>query len=118
MKRFVTTTTLIALLGAPSAFAQQSYVDVADDARVEALNISVEDLDDKDVYDSGGREIGDVEEVLGSDERTPTAIVVDFNDHIVEHDRIVQMADTALESDRLVIRLDKGTLQELERYDE
>ena len=117
MKRFVTTTTLIALL-APSAFAQQSYVDVADDARIEALNISVEDLDDKDVYDVGGREIGEVEEVLGSDERTPTAIVVDFNDHIVEHDRIVQIADTALESDRLVIRLDQEALQELERYDE
>ncbi|MEE2952145.1 MAG: PRC-barrel domain-containing protein [Pseudomonadota bacterium] len=118
MKRFVTTTTLIALLGAPSASAQQSYVDVADDARVAVLNISVENLDDKDVYDVGGREIGEVEVVLGSDERTPTAIVIDFNDHIVEHDRIVQIADTALESDRLVIRLDQEALQELERYDE
>lgn len=118
MKRLAATTALFAIVSATGAFAQQSYVDVSDDARVEALNVSADDLDDMDVYDAGGQKIGEVEEILGSDERTPTAIAVDFEDGIVEHDRIVQIADTAIESDRLVIRLDQNALQGLERYDD
>lgn len=75
------------LVGA--AHAQSGLVEVRDRAQVAAFGASADDVDDWDVFDAAGTEIGEVEEVVGTDRDTPTALVVDFEGNAGYADRDV-----------------------------
>lgn len=85
---------------------ERDVVEIDDDFVVAAFNVPVDVLDDYDVYDRNGEYVGEVEEVIGTDAQTATAIVVEFDgpgwfDDDVE--RVVDISEFTIENDRLVI---------------
>ena len=95
-----------------TAFAQTSgLVDIDDDVMVAALNMEADDVDDLDVYDAAGSEIGDVEDVVGTDANTPTALVVDFEgDAYGDEDRVIGLKHFTMAGDRLTLSLDAAAV--------
>ena len=87
---------------------ERDVVEIDDDFVVPAFNVPVDVLDDYDVYDRNGEYVGEVEDVIGPDAQTATAIVVEFDgpgwfltDDDVE--RVVDISEFNIENDRLVI---------------
>ena len=62
-----------------SAMAQSHLVEIPDRVTVATLGTDVDTIDDWDVFAPDGTKLGDVEEVLGTDPRTPTALAIDFD---------------------------------------
>lgn len=116
MTAFTTKTFHIALLSAGlfagTAFAQSAgLVDVDDDAMITAFSMEVDDIDDMDVYDATGAEIGEVEEVVGTDENTPTALVVDFDgDAYGDEERVIGLEHFTVAGDRLTLSIDAAAV--------
>lgn len=92
---------LAASLGA--AAAQTGLVELRDSVHVAAFGMTVDRIDDLDVF-VDGRKVGDVEEVLGTDASTATALVVDFEDDAgyPDRDAIVPIGRFTLDGNRLV----------------
>ncbi|TJZ94053.1 DUF2171 domain-containing protein [Paracoccus gahaiensis] len=89
--------------GAAETGAMADMSELDDSVMITGWDMSVDDVEDMDVHDADGNQIGEVEEVLGRDE-TAEAIVVDFDDDqgYEGEDRIVPLdmlsvADDALE---------------------
>ncbi|UIJ73518.1 PRC-barrel domain-containing protein [Aurantimonas sp. HBX-1] len=99
---------LSAGLFAGAAFAQTAgLVDVDDNVMVPPFNVTVDDLDDMDVYDAAGTEIGEIEEVVGTDANTPTAFVVDFDDQgYGDEERVIGLENFAMDGARMTLSLD------------
>ena len=94
---------VLALTASP-ALAQQGWVEIADDVQVPSFGINVDRVDDLDVY-VDGREIGDVEEVLGRSAEEPAALVIDFDDDAGYGDRddvIIPIDRFRLDGNRLM----------------
>lgn len=92
------------LAAAGPAFAQTGLVELRDSVTVPAFGLTVDQVDDLDVV-VDGRVVGDIEEVLGTDANTATALVVDFDDGAGYGDRddvIVPIARFRLDGNRLV----------------
>lgn len=91
---------------AGSALAQSALVEVRDDVMVEAFGAIADRVDDWDVYDVSGKEIGEVEEVVGADRDTPTALVVDFDDDSAYPDRdvVIPLDELVYENGRLILK--------------
>ena len=118
MKLTITSAAISALLLAGTAVAQGTYTELEDDVQVSEFSMTVDDLDDMEVHNSAGDEIGEVEEVLGMDDQTATALAVDFNDDVAENDRVVQLTDLSMDGDRLVVGLDNDAISQLEEFDD
>ena len=91
-----------------AANAQTALVEVSDATIVQPFGIAADLLDDIDVYAAAGVEVGDVEEIVGSDANTPTHLVIDFDDQGGFPDRddvLVPVEAFALEANRLIISL-------------
>lgn len=116
MKYITTFATISGLLVAGTAHAQATYAELDDDVQVPAFSMSVDALEDMDVYNADGRQIGEVEDVLGIDASTATAVSVDFDDSMAEDDRIVELTSLTLDGDRLVLGLDEAAIGELPVY--
>lgn len=105
--RTLTAAALSATL-ATAAMAQTQLVDVDDNVIVEPFGIAAGLLDDIDVYTAAGVEVGDVEEIIGTNAQTATHFVVDFDDEAGYPDRddvIVPLDAFTLEANRLVISI-------------
>jgi hypothetical protein len=116
-----TTAALAALLAlSGSAFAQTPLVEIADDVMVDQLGANVDTVDDWDVFLADGTEIGDVDEVLGSDAATPTALGVDFegNNGYADRDVVVPLDQFALVNGRLVLNADPAAVQAMPEWDD
>ena len=87
------------------AFAQTAWVEIDDEVRVPAFDARADDVDDWDVYDAAGTEIGEVEEVVGPDRQTPAALVVDFegNAGYADRDVVIPLDQFTRQNDRLVL---------------
>lgn len=109
---------LLASIAATSAIAQPAWVEIGSRVTVPAFSAIVDDVDDWDVYSVDGQEIGEVEEVLGPDARTPTALAIDFegNAGFVDRDIIVPLDRFALEQNRLVLRASPSEVEAMERH--
>lgn len=110
---------LLGLASAP-AFAQSQMVEVSDDVQIDGFVMTADDLTDLDVYDESGNEIGEVSEVLGSDDQTPMALAVDFSDDETDYgdqDRIVPMGQVTQTQDGLELSSDVD-IGSLETYDD
>ncbi|MBB4001811.1 PRC-barrel domain-containing protein [Aurantimonas endophytica] len=116
MTAFTTKTFDVALLSAGlfagTAFAQTAgMVDVDDDVMVPPFNVTVDDLDDMDVYDAAGTEIGEIEEVVGTDANTPTAFVVDFDgEGYGDEERVIGLENFAMDGARMTLSLDAAAV--------
>lgn len=87
------------------AFAQSGLVEVRDNTMVETFGAIADRVDDWDVHDASGRKIGEVEEVVGTDVNTPTALVIDFEDDSAYPDRdvVIPFSEFSYENGRLTL---------------
>lgn len=85
-----------------------NLVELDDDFVLPTLNLPVDALDDYELVDRNGEYVGEIEEVVGPNENTATAVVVEFDgpgwfltDDDVE--RVVDISKFSIEGDALVI---------------
>jgi len=100
-----------------------SLVELDDDFVVPTLNMPVDTLDDYELVDREGREIGEVEEVLGPDENTATAIAVEFDSpgwDLFDDDvtRVVDIEKFSIDGDKLIIDITADEVRTLPVYDD
>ncbi|MDY8109700.1 PRC-barrel domain-containing protein [Fulvimarina sp. 2208YS6-2-32] len=110
LKRTGTAIAAALLFGGTALAQSEQYVEVNDSVMVAPFNLAVDDVDDRNVYDASGTEVGEVSEVLGSDDQTPTHLEVDFEDddsstYPDRDDVIVPIADFSFTNDQIVINL-------------
>ena len=77
------------LMTGGAAMAQTALVEVDDNVHVAAFGAIADQVDDWDVYDASGVEIGEVDEVVGPDAGMPSALVIDFKGNAGYADRDV-----------------------------
>ncbi|MFC6487656.1 PRC-barrel domain-containing protein [Nitratireductor sp. GCM10026969] len=102
---------------AGTAWAQQPWTEIDERVEVPPLGAAADDVDDWDVYTADGIRIGEVEEVIGPDAATPTALVVDFEDRAGYGDRdevIVPLDHFSLDGERLLIDADPQAVADME----
>lgn len=112
-------------LNAP-ALAQQAttldlttLVEVEDDSRlVESLNRTVDDVEDMDVVDAAGEEIGEVEEVLMDRDGTIVALVVDIDDllDLDDKDVVLDLGEVRVQGEHLAVSLTREQLEALPEW--
>ncbi|MBR0642859.1 PRC-barrel domain-containing protein [Plastoroseomonas hellenica] len=104
----------------PARSQAAGYFEIRDDRRIiEPFNLTVDQLDDLDVFTAGGERIGELEEVLMDAAGRPVAVSVELGgiaggdrEHIVALDRL------RLEGQRLVTDLTRSQLETLPRWDD
>jgi hypothetical protein len=76
--------------------------------------------EDLDVYDEGGALIGDVEDVLGSNAQTPTAIAVDVDKYLGQSgdDVVFTLQQVKLQDGKLMTSIAKDDIANLPRYND
>jgi uncharacterized protein YrrD len=111
-----------ALALAPLALAAQQSSDVTayqeaedDDMVVQPFNRTVDDIEDLDLKNADGDEIGEVEEVLIDAGGQPVAIAVEVGGFlgIGERDVVLELDQVQLVDDDLVTSADKATIEGL-----
>jgi uncharacterized protein YrrD len=111
-----------ALALAPLALAAQQSSDVTayqeaedDDMVVQPFNRTVDDIEDLDLKNADGDEIGEVEEVLIDASGQPVAIAVEVGGFlgIGERDVVLGLDQVQLVDDDLVTSADKATIEGL-----
>ncbi|WP_312796838.1 PRC-barrel domain-containing protein [Tianweitania sp.] len=102
------------------ASAQTStWVEVDDKTMVAPFNVDADRLEDMDVHNAAGQKIGEIEDVIGADRATATALVVDFDDQAGYGDRddiIVPIERFSLDGVKLVLKDDAATVAAYEVY--
>ncbi len=107
-------------LFAGTAIAQTAWVEIEDDnIQIAEFGASVDDVEDWDVY-ADGTEIGEVEEVVGTDASTPTALVVDFegNGGYPDQDVVIPLDQFTWENNRLVLNADATAVGGMEVWND
>lgn len=112
--------TTVAAFAVSPALAQTSLVEIDDRVTIQSFTMTADDLDDRDVYDAAGNEIGEIEEVLGPDASTPTHVAIEFEDDIVDNDddRLVEITALSMVDGRVVLDMDLSEIEALPRYDD
>jgi hypothetical protein len=119
---------IIALAAVPAllagtALAQATYVEIDDDAFiVEPFKLTVEKVEDMDLYGPGGDQIGEVEDVLtdpsgqvvGFSVETENFLGIGGEDVIVGLDQV----ELAPAGDRFTTSLTEDQLEQLPRWDD
>jgi hypothetical protein len=107
------------LLGT-AAFAQTAWVEVDDQAMVAPFDANADTVDDWDVHAADGTKIGDIEEVLGTDAQTATALVVDFDGKGGYQDRdvVIPLDQFTWSDNRLVLNADVAAVDAMEVYND
>jgi hypothetical protein len=121
-KTALTAGTFAASLLAGSAFAQTAatWVEIEDNVQISAFGQSADTVEDWDVY-AGGAKIGEVEEIIGTDANTPTALVVDFDDDAGYGDRddvVIPLDQFAWENNQLVLNAEASVMGSMEVWDD
>lgn len=104
---------------AQAASAQDLREVDEDDRMVRAFGMSVDDVEDEDVHDAQGAEIGEVEEVLEDRSGRIVALAVEFDDVLDDdEERVVGLERLRLEGDRLVTDLSAQEIRALPVWDD
>lgn len=101
--------------------AAQNYVEIEDDAViVPAFNLSVDDIDDFDVFGATGEKVGEIDEVLADDSGAPMAVVIDLEDDLKmdEDDVILTLDQLDLVDGSFRIGLTHEDLSTLPKWDD
>lgn len=102
-----------ALLGTGMAHAQTTpLVEIADATMIPMINANADALEDLHIYNSAGEKIGEIEEVLGTDASTATAVAVDFDNSAGygREDRIVPLDSLSLKGVKLTLASDAAAV--------
>ena len=114
----------VALIGAVAlAHAQQPttgsvppLVEVEDETMmVEHFNLSVNELEDMEVTDSGGKRIGEVEDVLMTPEGEITAVAVEV---VSDKEVVIELAQLRRQGDVLITDLTEEQVEALPSWDD
>ena len=118
-RQFVLAAAAASLIGG-AAYAQGALVEIGDDVQVAPFNATVDQIDDWDVFNMAGTEVGEVEEVVGTDANTPTALVVDFegNEGYADRDVVIPFDQFSLENNRLTLRADPAAVGQMETWND
>ena len=108
------------LMTGGAAMAQTALVEVDDNVHVAAFGAIADQVDDWDVYDASGTEIGEVDEVVGPDAGTPTALVIDFegNTGYADRDVVVPIDQFTRENNRLTLNASPDAVSAMETWDD
>lgn len=125
--RVACTTMLPLALGATPAPAQQATPTVPqlveieqDDLVVRPFNLTVDQIEDMDLVDASGAEIGDIEELLADSSGQVAAVTVEAGGFlgIGEREAVVGIDQIRLIDDRLVTELTKEQIEQLPTWDD
>jgi len=115
----------VVLLGAPTlVLAQQSVSDLSeiedDDLVVQPFNRTVDDLEDMDLENAAGEEIGEVDEVLMDGTGQPVALAIEIDDllDLDDEDRVFRLDQVRLDGDDLVTDLSNSEIETLPVWDD
>lgn len=102
--------------GAPAATTLREVEDGK--TMVTPFNLSVDDLEDMDIYDAGGNEIAEVEEVLADASGQVVAITAEVGGFLGIGDKevVLRLDQLQRQNDRLVTNLTKDQLKALEAW--
>lgn len=121
MKIGMTAAASLAFFGAASVgLAQTTWLEIDDEALMVApMNLSVDAIEDMDVYSADGERIGEVEEVLGSAQGKPSAVALEVGGFlgVGEREVIVPLDMLAMREDRMVLDMTKEQVDALENWD-
>ncbi|KQT57423.1 MULTISPECIES: PRC-barrel domain-containing protein [unclassified Aureimonas] len=109
------------LFGAATAHAQTTaLVEVADATMIPMINSNADALEDLAIHNAAGVKIGEIEEVLGTDAATATAVAVDFDDKagFGNEDRIVPLESLTLNGVKLILSADAAAVGALPIYND
>ena len=110
-------TTLAAFTFGASAQAQVvRIIELDDNVVVPAFNITVGELEKQALTDAAGNRIGDIEEVIGTAENGPTALVIDLENS--DLDVIVPLERFQNTNGVLTVNLTPEELAALPAYDD
>jgi hypothetical protein len=107
-------------LAGGSALAQNALVEIDDDVQVAPFGVDADTVDDWDVYDASGTEIGEVENVVGTDAKTPTALAVDFegNGGYADRDVVVPLGEFTRQDGRLILNASPDAVRGMPTWDD
>jgi len=112
----------VALLAfAGTALAQGGWTEVDDDGMlVEPLGLTVDDLEDADLYGPTGERIGEVDDVLRGDDGSSMAVSLDVGGFlgIGEKNVIIPLEDLSLVDEGVSTGMTKDELETLPEYDD
>jgi len=105
-----------AILMTTAAVAQSStanWIEIEDDAvQVPEFNITVDELEDMDLYTEDGEEVGEVDEVLGTEPGIVSAVAIEIDEGLFDDKTIIlQITDLTVSEGRLITQM---TAQEIE----
>jgi sporulation protein YlmC with PRC-barrel domain len=105
------------------AFAQTApaeWIEIEDDAvPVPGLNINVEELEDMDVFTASGENIGEVDEVLGTDPGVVSAVAVEIDEGLFDDKTIIiEISKLSVADGRLVTQLTQEQIEAMPDQDE
>ena len=91
-----------------------------DDMMVQPFNVSVDDLEDMELYGPGGEEIGEVEEVLADGSGQPVAVAAEVGGFLGVGERSVTIGldQLRLDGEHLVSGLTKEQLEALPEWED
>ena len=110
--------------GAGLAGAQQGATGLheADDdgMMVQPFNVSVDDLEDMDLYGPGGEEIGEIEEVLADGSGKPVAVAAEVGGFLGVGEKAVTIGldQLRLDGEHLVAGMTKEQLEALPEWED
>ena len=93
-------------LAALPAFAQSQFFKVDESVSIPGMELTVDEANDIDVYDTAERKIGEVEGVVGSNRAIASAFVVEFDDDVSEYgieDRVIEISEFEFDGDVLIL---------------
>lgn len=112
-----------ALLMTTAALAQTTtanWIEIDEDAvQVAGLNVSVEELEDMDLFTAGGEEVGEVDEVLGTEPGIVTAVAIEideglFNDKTI----IIPINELSIADGHLVTQMTEDQIEAMPDQDD
>jgi len=108
------------LIACGAAVAQTAWVEVNDNARIAAFGAIADQVEDWDVYDASGAEIGEVDEVVGPDAQTAAALVVDFDDKAgyADRDVVIPLDQFTRENNRLTLNASPEAVSAMETWND
>jgi sporulation protein YlmC with PRC-barrel domain len=101
--------------------SQAEWMEQDDDLIVQLLSLTVEELEDRDLYDAAGREIGEVKEVIGLSDGTVIGLAVEIDDYagIEDYEQVVVPIDrVSPDGERLTTDLTVDELRALPQWDD
>jgi hypothetical protein len=122
--RTLALTLAAALLGGASVVAAQqavTYKAVEDDSTViQPWNLTVDQIEDMDVVDGSGTDIGDVEEVLTGPDGQPAAVAAEVGGFLGIGDKevIIGLDQLRVNGEDLTTTLSKEQLEALPEWDD